>query len=268
MNIKFLQILQSLAEVEKDPDFRSKKYVVVDKEDRRVESDQVPVVLKHPENVFVVASPTGDAPPPGERRIEQLSVALRLALASSERGFKGCSIVVHEGMYINPTLGMKSLARSFPKDFYLEIIGLEGVRILNTLNPRCLFRDFDFHLSLKNLLIYDRGNIFPAIFVAESHGELSLTHVRLHGSSHYSMFLLGGSVGDIQESSFYKCHSLFRVDESEAYFRGCKCVELFNIGYADRDSLLSLNECAIRSADGFVVYGAFATIRQCDFCCS
>merc|ERR1719187_2114074 len=96
-----------MAEAEKDPCFRSKKYVIVDKTDRQVDpaSGAVPYVLKHPDNVVVVASPTGKAPPPavGERRVDQLSKAIKTASIFSSLGKKGCSIVVHEGLYIDPT---------------------------------------------------------------------------------------------------------------------------------------------------------------------
>ena len=69
MNLEFVE----MAKAEKDPHFRSKKYVIVDNEGIKVDpaSGSVPVVLKHPDNVVVVvASRTGKAPPPavGERK--------------------------------------------------------------------------------------------------------------------------------------------------------------------------------------------------------
>ena len=73
MNPEFLRMLHSFAEVETDPYFRSKKYAIVDKEDRQVgpSSSTVPVLLKHPDDVIVVASLTGKAPPQavGEWRV-------------------------------------------------------------------------------------------------------------------------------------------------------------------------------------------------------
>ena len=103
-------MLQSFAKVEKDPDFQSKKYVVVKENDRALSADidplSIPVKLKHPDNVIVVASPTGSAPPPvkGERRFSRLSKAVRCALVFSKLGHSGCSIVVHPGLYFNPGL--------------------------------------------------------------------------------------------------------------------------------------------------------------------
>ena len=80
ISLDFVRILQSMAKVEENPDYRQKKYVIVEKEDQAVESGSVPVVLKHPDTVVVVASPTGKAPPPavGEIRLEKLSDALKV----------------------------------------------------------------------------------------------------------------------------------------------------------------------------------------------
>ena len=113
MDLTFLRMIQSMAEVERNLLFRSKKYVIVVSEDLRVDpaseavpvdpiseavpvdpaseavtvdpaseavpvdpaSEAVTVVLKHPDNVIVVASPTGKAPAAavGERRVQRLS---------------------------------------------------------------------------------------------------------------------------------------------------------------------------------------------------
>ena len=95
MDLTFLRMIQSMAEVERNLLFRSKKYVIVGSEDIRVDSaseavtvdpaseavpvdpasEAVTVVLKHPANVIVVASPTGKAPAAavGERRVQRLS---------------------------------------------------------------------------------------------------------------------------------------------------------------------------------------------------
>ena len=77
-SLQFIRILQSMAKVEENADFKSKKYVIVDKGDRAVNAGEVSVVLKHPDNVIVVASPTGKAPPPAvnENRVDQISKAL------------------------------------------------------------------------------------------------------------------------------------------------------------------------------------------------
>ena len=76
--LEFVRMLQSMAKVEESPHFKSKKYVIVDRKDRAVNPGEVPVVLKHPESVIVVASPTGKAPPPAfdEMRVDKLFIAI------------------------------------------------------------------------------------------------------------------------------------------------------------------------------------------------
>ena len=142
MDLNFLRMLQFMAKVEKDPDFRSKKYVLLKDQDKTLSSEfgalsvsdkgaqqtapsscQVPVVdgnnpratpdpraipfvPKHPENVLFVASPTSVAPPPekGERRFTRLTEAFRCANVLAKLGCSGCSIVIYPGLYIVPEL--------------------------------------------------------------------------------------------------------------------------------------------------------------------
>ena len=138
MDLDLLRKLQSMAKVEEDPDFRSKKYVIVkdlvtsvssefgalsdnDSSDSvsvaggsrsqsapgpYTASESTPVVLKHPDNVIYVASPTSPAPPPGweEQRYSRLSEAFNCANAMALLGIAGCSIVVYPGLYIVPDL--------------------------------------------------------------------------------------------------------------------------------------------------------------------
>ena len=77
---EFVRMLQSIAKVEENPRYRLKKYVIVQREDQAVESGSVPVVLKHPETIVVVASSNGNVPSAvaGERRVEKLSDALKV----------------------------------------------------------------------------------------------------------------------------------------------------------------------------------------------
>ena len=70
------------------------------------ELSRVPVVLKHPENVIVVSSPTGAEVPlaPGYRKVASLTKAVKMASVLAKLGGVGCSIVVHQGLYVNPGL--------------------------------------------------------------------------------------------------------------------------------------------------------------------
>ena len=190
MNLEFVKMLQRMAEVEREPHFRPKKYVVVDKEDRRVDQGEVPLVLKNPDNVVVVASPTGKAPPPGvgETRVTQLSKAIMTANALSLSGRRGCSIVVHEGLYIDSfnCFGKDGMAAlGWPKDFCLEIVGIEEVRILNTeksVGKSSFLAYGGIQLTIKNLLVYDWGKGALATIGCFKASRCALTDVRVNGN--------------------------------------------------------------------------------------
>ena len=115
----------------------------------RSDSDDIPVVeLKYPQNVITVASPTGKAPPPspGERRFTKLSEAINTASDMAINGItNSCSIVVHEGSYIDAFAMMKQ-----PIDCGVEheIIGLILERSLG-------IGIFESDFTLKNIHIYD-----------------------------------------------------------------------------------------------------------------
>ena len=108
MDLQFLQMLQSMAQLEKDPHFCPKQYVIVDDENEHdvdPESKTVNVVVKHPDNVIVVASPTGKAPPSAasETRVNTITEAVQIAVNRHlKNGILAFSVIIHEGMYINP----------------------------------------------------------------------------------------------------------------------------------------------------------------------
>ena len=99
MDLNLVTLLKSVAAAEKNLDFRTQTYEVGSLE------------LKHPRNVITVAPPFGNnnnnAPPcrSGETRATKLSFAVRAALLRAlnggPNGRAGCSIVVHEGVYID-----------------------------------------------------------------------------------------------------------------------------------------------------------------------
>ena len=232
MNVEFLQILQSMAEVEKKPEFRPKRYAIVAsrgyKKGRQVDpsSGAVPVVLKHPKNVIVVASPTGKAPPPaaGEKRVAQLSTAIKMASDLSSIGKRGCSIVVHEGLYINPTaaLGEYGLPElKWKAGFSLEIIGIEEVRILNT-SPFAHtyhFKVCDIQLTLKNLTIYGRREASgstgheSAVTVWAEGTVIDLVDVRIHSPDEIPLYSTNGAFLGVSDCDLFDFWSSFRVDQ-------------------------------------------------------
>jgi len=246
MNVELLRMLRSMAEVEKKPEFLQKKYIIVDKKDRQVDpsSGAVPVVLKHPKHVIVVASPTGKAPPPavGERRVSLLSTAIKMASVMSSNGKKGCSIVVHEGLYINPTAYLSDsgiVGLKWKDGFSLEIIGIEEVRILNIaplLHPFHFLME-DMELTMKNITIYERrgGSVTEErdegwtrckLGGSTFRGEravISLRDVRVHAPDECPLHCARSSVLRATDCDFFDFMCSFRVDQgSTAELTNCR----------------------------------------------
>ena len=228
MNLGLLRALQSMAEIEKNPYFRPKKYVIVDKEDLRADpsSDAIPVVLKHPDNVIVVASPTGNAPPPavGERRVSQLSEAIEMAMVMASIGKQGCSIVVHAGLYIDPSCAMVRMP-NWSEDFSVEIVGLEEVRVLNTSTTMGL-KIFGFgrmSFALRNLIIYGlREPSQHAIFVSDC--RMSLKDIKIHGATGFPLLCSHSSELEASDCVFSEVKASFGtiILGSSAKFSNCR----------------------------------------------
>ena len=274
-----------MAEVEKNPLFRSKKYVIVDQENRQDEpasasvpdvdqedrkvisaSASVPVVLKHPDNVIVVASPTGRAPPPaaGERRAGQLSTAIKMACVFSKLGRPGCSIVVHEGMYIDPMAGIRDndmSALGWRHGFSLEIVGTKEVRIVNTspTDSLAFFCMRHGELTLKNVTMFWRPmntpiDDFPVERMPTIRGyaaKMALVDVRIHGSKY--MWLSCGEDSELQVTDcvFSKCWFLC---ENKAEFLNCRWFDSID------------DDVSAKCRPGVAIYGGSkVTLHQCQF---
>ena len=225
------EYLRKMAEIEEDPHFRSKKYVIVDQEDRMVNPGETPVVLEHPNEVVVVASPTGKAPPPasGEFRVKTLSKAVQAALCKSRMGRSGCTIVVHEGLYVDPFVefGMKDMAQweGWSKHFHLEIVGMENVRVLNT--DKVVFSTFvtrGKRLTVKNVSIYDWSNAEAATIYCRASTALNLVDVRMHGKDHASYPFLCSDVADVsmRDCCFSGTKCSFGLTGSKAHLQRCR----------------------------------------------
>ena len=112
-----------------------------------------------------MAPPSGNAPPaaPGETRVTKLHDAVRTAqlrgLNAVRNGARtgavvGCSIVVYEGVYIDPFRQIP-MAGEGPTSFSLEFVGIKHVRLV--------FEKLDgfiangpVSLTIKNIFVFDR----------------------------------------------------------------------------------------------------------------
>ena len=141
MDVDFLNLLKSIASAEKTHNLQTDSY------------DPATLELKYPENVITVASPTGKRPPraPGEMRLRTLSEAVEAAtLRATHGGGKCCSIVVYEGIYIDPW----NISTQLIDGLSLEIVGVKNVRLV--LEKIIGIGIAASHLTLKNILIFDR----------------------------------------------------------------------------------------------------------------
>lgn len=270
LNLKFVRMLQKMADVEqKDHHFRSKKYVIVKDKDQQVAPGEVGVVLKHPDNVIVVASPTGKSPPPqvGETRVAHLSKAIEMAAYLSRFSLQGCSIVVHEGLYINPFIdfgerGMINL--NFSVNFSLEIVGTNEVRILMTdESVNDSFLTIGMQLSMRNLLIYDWNERKKKTMVV-SQTKLTLADVRIHGSTNSPVSCFDKSEANISDCSFTKCTGKFLFQESKGNVSRCRWTDIDGDGFINHGSVVQIEYCVFKEIRSIDVSGD-GTFRRCEF---
>ena len=155
MNVELFKTLRSMKAIEdEDPHFRTRSY------------DFASLTLAHPESVIFVVSPTGKKPhpplPPLRFVKNRIQDAVMLARYMAVHGWAlKTSIVVHEGIYIDPfenytspqfRFGRKPMLKEMPAGFAVEIVGLGNVRIILETNQ--------FHVSagdwkLRNLSVFD-----------------------------------------------------------------------------------------------------------------
>ena len=303
MDLNLLRILKSIAEVEKDPHFRSERYRVLGNEPNQSKakrgqskqnqrqtaiagraigeavggdatSDDKAVVVKHPDNVIVVATPTGKAPPPvkGETRVNTIGAALQLAGRRFAReGRKGCSIVIHEGIYIDPIgpmafsllerfkyLDLASFmpnpcAFGFPfpfQGFSLEMIGVNNVRFISRRGPLTVSK-IDF--TMKNIAIYARGEAKAAVpfhgggdvksgFSVDG-GKLFMDDVRINAPN-IPGILVKDSVSTLNDCTLTGSSLAFMiVEKSYSQFQRCRISDVSFSNSVSDDSTIKAVDC-------------------------
>jgi len=181
--------------------------------------DVMTLELKHPQNVISVAPPAAETPPilPGETRVKSLSDAVYTAFlrAANEgaNGRAGCSIVVHQGIYIDPLAAIRSLEDL--EDFSLEIIGVKDVFVIEST------RSIDIvsaNLTLKNLLIFDqRIRVHtPTISIkagVNGGAKVELVAVKIHSPRAIAVHLQKSSLSFVR-SAIVECISAVISHES------------------------------------------------------
>ena len=148
----------------------------------------------------------------------------KAASESSRRGLSGCSIVLHEGLYINPTgpLGQKGLQALFwsPR-FSLEIVGLAEVRILKMGTLPFLFSVCHMFLTVKNVTVYGRNETSESILHTIS-STVSLVDVRMHGSHYSALLVQPGTYLKAVNCFFSEFIKPFEIMQSHVLFESCR----------------------------------------------
>ena len=191
----------------------------------------------------------------------------KAASNSSQLGHPGCSIVVHEGMYINPTscygYGVPFMfALPWPKGFSLEIVGLQEVRILSTSAPlQCIFAALRMELIIRNVTIYGRRGPLNATITACA-ASVQLVDVRIHGSRHHALQMTEGSNLKAVNCAFAEFRVPFSLTECKAVFKSCRWT--FRDGCAG--DLAAFTGSTFHGDMRFgIVHNGSATFHQCQF---
>ena len=236
MTPELLEELRSIADVEDEhPYFRTKNYVIVDNEEEKIDlsADAVPVVLRHPDQVIIVTPHSyrnrGQKFPPFKRQSTKLSVAVWQAMSFMYEGHPGASVVVYEGLYIDPTAFLRNNRMSHLfRNFSLEIVGMGDVRILNLLDIReCFFSTAFSELTVKNVAIYHRPSLKEPNIDALDHdvimamdARLTLKDVRMHGTG-YVLRCFNAEV-DILDCMFLECGGIKTAHNTKIRAERCR----------------------------------------------
>ena len=140
-------------------------------------------------------------------------------------GEKGCSIVVHQGLFIDPTSMIMGIFPNRTKNFSLEIVGIENVRILNisTINGVHLLGFAKVDIAFKNVIIYGHRHSQQSAIIASA-GRLTLTDVKIHGSDGFPLFCMDSSELEASDCVFSEVTASFgsRIFGSSAKFSNCR----------------------------------------------
>ena len=205
MDLNLYNLLKSMAATAKN-DFRTQTY------------DAATLELQYPQNRITVAPSSRHSPPllPGETRVTKLSHAIGTALLRARNGGAngrlGCSIVVHEGVYID-AIGMIPVIE-VPKSFSLEIVGVKDVRLVAEKIES--IRVVGLNLTLRNILIFDRRfrfNLKNPFINITGYARVEFSRVKIDSPRSIAIGMLKSTLA-LVGSSVVECHSALVSMES------------------------------------------------------
>ena len=209
MDWKFLDTLKSIAAAEKAHNFQTESY------------DVAAFELKFPKNVITVAPAVGKAPTPlpGETRVTKLSdaiyTAFRRARNGGANGRIGCSIVLHEGIYVDAL----ETARKFPKGFSMEIVGVKNVRLIY--ETLIQFHIKSLTLILSNVFIFDcRLNRHYSTISLTEGACVQFMHVNVHSPRADAMWVVSSKL-TLVRTAITECNVAICSDKSDLRLTDC-----------------------------------------------
>ena len=145
----------------------------------------------------------------------------------------------------------------------MEIVGIEEVRVVIA-NEERGFVIHQTHLTLKNLLIYDRFEA-SMVTVAAYSGELTLVDIRIHGAKADMLYAERSSVV-ADRVTVIECFRVFEITRCRAKFSECRWKKIsFAHAVIDCDLSISATKIVGASFSGLVIRGNVkANVRQCE----
>jgi len=210
MNASYLRTLKSMVWLENKSEFNSSTYTY--------DSSH----LSYPQNVVVVASPTSKGPPPvdGEVRFKSFTEALSSLSKYIKFGkTDGVSILVHEGLYINPFLQVH--IKSLPQNFTIEIVGIKNVRFLISLQ-QTFQATSTCKISLRNILIHGRAchNL-----VLSGNAEFFFDDIKISTPQGIGIISLNGCYLILRNCLFQNCFHCIYCTNANAFVSASKFKE-------------------------------------------
>jgi len=259
-------------------------------------------VLSFPNNVVVVASPTGRAPPeePGEWRVNSLSRALRMPRniqkmfddfgdgiapyllewgSTSTSTMTECSILVHEGTYFLNSDFLEDIDGKFGK-LNVEVVGVQNVRIIVMGDEKLIGRSFkcrgDINITFKNVSIYSRTlgkNCLPLFHVGKS-ATVSLHNVRINAPEKICI-QVSGKEGEplnpespciiLEDVCILQCLQFVIISDAQAFLNRCKIRSVKDSNKLRR-SRMELDQVDIEyNSMGLDISVSEVIIKDCEF---
>ena len=173
----------------------------------------------------------------------------------------GCSVVIHEGMYID---AMEYLGHTL-RGFSLELVGVNEVRLVNI--QKCL-QVAEIRLTIRNVFIYDRRvyPFRPTMYITHQ-SDVTLVDVRINGPKVTALETdHKGTRLSLHSCTLIACREAFITqDGSEIHFHGCTLNNMFYGSKSIRNSVFNATDTSFNRAKSIYISGGISALHRCSF---